>query len=205
VGRPATVIAWGLRPTERHALTDAWRRSPLGRVRRGSAGVMIAAVAFHVGAWWVWHLPPAFDLALRNDLVHVGEHATLFASGLVLWWVVVGIRWRDRTGMAVLALFAAEVGTGMLAALMVLADHPLYTVSPELVTWAVHPMADQQLGGVIMWVPGGFVYLGAVTVLVARWLARGPAPATPPAAPPPPPPPLRSEADRGTTATPARR
>lgn len=210
LGRPGTVMAWGLRPAQRRELEARWRATPLRHVNRRGAWTMVVAVCAHVGSWWLWHLPPMFDLALRSDLVHAVEHATLFATGLALWWVVTGVRWKERTALAILALFAAETGTGMLAALIVLSDRPIYTVSPELHSWGIHALADQQLGGVEMWVLGGFIYLGAVTALTLRWLERGPASGAgrqPSASRPvPPPPPLPHHASsRGTIATSSRR
>lgn len=191
LGKPMVVFAWALDPPVRRLLEREWRASPLGRIRRRSVWVIAAAVGFHVGSWWLWHLPPTFDAALRYDTVHLLEHAMLFASGLALWWVVTGVRRRARTGLAIIALFAAHTGTGILAALIVLSNHPLYHVADELHRWHLGAMADQEIGGVLMWVPGGFVYLGVVSALVVRWLGmdRPQAPARP--VPPAPPVPAR--------------
>lgn len=174
-GRPVTVSAWGLDRARRRQF-ETWRHRvlPPSRFGRSAPFVAMGAVVVHVGAWWLWHIPAVFDAALANSFVHEVEHATLFLAGVALWWPVLGVRWRERVGIGILSVFVASLGTGMLAALVVLWTHPLYTVSPELASWGVNPLSDQQVGGVLMWVPGGLVYLIVASVLLVRWLDEGP-------------------------------
>lgn len=176
LGRPITVWSWALRDSPRRTL-DRRRREllPPARFRRSAPWIGLGALAFHVGAWWVWHIPVMFDAAVAHEPIHDLEHLCLFLAGIPLWWVTTGVRWRERVGLGIGYLFLATLGTGLLAGLLVLADHPLYTVSPELASWHVNPMSDQQIGGAIMWVPGGIIYLTAASVLLIRWLERGPA------------------------------
>jgi cytochrome c oxidase assembly factor CtaG len=176
VGAPATVMAWALRPATRRELRRMGRRVPVvGAARRSSAGVAAAAVVLHTAAFWGWHAPPVYDLALRHDLVHALEHEALFASGLLLWWVVVATRWRERSASAVVWLFLAALQGGAMAALLTLAPRPFYAAHlSTTAAWHLTPLADQQLAGAIMWVPGGLVYLVPAVVLFARWLQSGP-------------------------------
>lgn len=200
LGRPATVMAWGLRPPRRRALDRGRRRLlPPHRFRRSAPVIGLAAVSLHVASWWLWHIPVLFDAALRNDLVHVAEHASLLAGGVALWWVASGVRWRERSGLGVMYIFLAAFGTGALAALLTLAPHALYAGSEARAhEWGLTRLGDQQLAGALMWVPGGIVYLGVGVMLFLRWLQLGPAPATPVASnprspstqPPSKPPPL---------------
>lgn len=145
-------------------------------LRRHLAGWAVAVTAMHVAGWWTWHVPAVFDLALRHDSVHAAEHATLFTVGILLWWVCLGARWDDRGPAAVLVLFGAAVGTGMIGALLTIAPDPVYaTTTAGVERWGLTRLSDQQLGGVIMWVVGGAVYLTAATVIAVRWLLSGPA------------------------------
>ena len=135
-------------------------------------------MSFHIVVWWGWHLPPAFDLALRNDLVHALEHACLFLGGP---GPVVGVPGRaldDRGGLAILYLFGAAVATGMVGVLLTLDPDSRSTQrrSPVRHRWGLTRLGDQQLGGVIMWVIGGAIYLSVATVLATRWLSLGPPP-----------------------------
>lgn len=186
LGRPVVVISWAL-PSARRRAFEQFRRKvlPAARFRRSRPWLGAAAVGLHVGSWWLWHIPNAFDEALRNTLVHEAEHLTLFLAALVFWWVMVGVRWRERVGLAILELLVASMGTGMLAALMVFENHPLYLVSPELSSYGISAMSDQQLGGSIMWVPGGIVYLVVAVVIFVRWLDLGPSRSSEPERPVP--------------------
>ena len=86
------------------------------------------------------------------------------------------MRWHDRGGLAILYLFGAAVGTGMVGALLTIVPNPVYAVSTQAARrWGLTRLSDQQLGGVIMWVVGGALYLGVATVLGVRWLSLGPA------------------------------
>lgn len=176
LARPVLVYSSVLDPPQRRqvnrAVTSVQRNL---RLRRTAPSVGVAAMSFHIVVWWGWHLPPAFDLALRNDLVHALEHACLFTAGLVLWWVCLGVRWSDRGGLAILYLFGAAVATGMVGALLTLDPTPIYaTTVAGAHRWGLTRLGDQQLGGVIMWVIGGAIYLGVASVLATRWLSLGP-------------------------------
>lgn len=162
----------GTGPRLRHRLSPMARR-----LRRGSVGLALLLVSAHVAAFAAWHVPSAYDLAVEHPVVHALEHATLFATGLGLWWVVMNVRWRERSGLAVLYLFVVGLPMGALGALLTLAPTPLYSVhSLTTAAWGLTPLEDQQLAGGIMWVPGGVIYLAAASTLFVRWLAAGPAP-----------------------------
>lgn len=125
----------------------------------------------HGGALWFWHVPWLFDLALRNDFVHWLEHLSLLGGGLLLWWVMLHTP-RHAPGPALLGLLVTLMHSGLLGALLTLAPRPLYA------TYAAGgtpggALADQQLAGLIMWVPMGTVYLLAALVLAGRAL-QGP-------------------------------
>ncbi|HET8929016.1 MAG TPA: cytochrome c oxidase assembly protein [Acidimicrobiales bacterium] len=177
VARPTLVFSSVLDPPARRRLERnvAVLRRRWG-LRRHVGQWAVAATALHVAGWWSWHVPVVFDLALRHDSVHAAEHATLFSIGLLLWWVCIGVRWDDRGPAAVFVLFGAAVGTGMIGALLTIAPEPVYaTTLSGVQRWGLTRLSDQQLGGVIMWVVGGAVYLSAATLVAVRWLLLGPA------------------------------
>jgi cytochrome c oxidase assembly factor CtaG len=117
---------------------------------------------------WFWHLPAIYDWARTNEAVHDSEHLLFLATELAFWRVILFRRERElsRAGAA-LIIVAMSVQGGLLAALITLAGHPMYlsygTGSAAL--------ADQALGGVMMWVIGGTVYLVAFVILFGRALA----------------------------------
>jgi cytochrome c oxidase assembly factor CtaG len=125
---------------------------------------------------WIWHAPAFFDAALKSDAVHVLQHTGFLLSALLFWWSMLGHATREKQGTALLYLFTTMVHTGALGALLALAPdvwYPVYRETAPALGWDA--LQDQQLGGLLMWLPGGLAYLAAGLVLASRWLSdRGP-------------------------------
>jgi cytochrome c oxidase assembly factor CtaG len=120
---------------------------------------------------WGWHLPSLFDAALRSEGVHALQHTAFLGTALVFWWTVLGAGTRREQGIALVSLFTTMVHTGALGALLTLAPVAFY--EPYAATapaFGYTPLEDQQLGGLVMWVPAGFVYVLVGLVLAARWI-----------------------------------
>jgi putative membrane protein len=104
--------------------------------------------------------------------VHELQHLTFLLTALVFWAALFDERRRERQGAAILYLFTTTVHTSILGALITFAAHPWYASYLQTSTqWGLTALEDQQLGGLIMWVPGSLVYVGAALVLLARWIA----------------------------------
>jgi cytochrome c oxidase assembly factor CtaG len=127
---------------------------------------------------WAWHIPALYDAALANRAVHVLEHAGFLATAALFWWaVLLGHGHRPPHGAGVLYTFGLAAQSTALGAMLTFARTPWYT--SHLTSAARHglsPLEDQQLAGLIMWVPGGLVYLGLALGLFAVWLKSGEAP-----------------------------
>jgi len=108
---------------------------------------------------WFWHSPKFYNLTLENPWLHLIEHVCLALGAGVFWWSVLVGR---RTAVALLALLITLMHTGMLGAVLTFSQTPLYGDS--------HDLQDQQLAGLIMWVPGGLFYLIAGGWCGLRWL-----------------------------------
>lgn len=142
----------------------AWRT--LHRLsRRPMTCAMLHAVAI-----WFWHLPGPYIVALASPLWHVIEHACFLLSGWLFWWSVLRPGRADTLAAAGALLFTV-MHTGMLGALLVFAHVPLYSEAQSA-------MADQQMAGLVMWVPGGLVYLLVAVWAGSRWLGSMEASAT---------------------------
>lgn len=115
--------------------------------------------ATHGAVLWIWHLPGPYTAALQHEALHGLEHACFLFTACGFWWAVLRPP-RKAQGKAMLALALTLMQSGFLGALLVFSPRPLYF--PESRT-----LADQQLAGLLMWAPGGLVY-----VLAAGWLAR---------------------------------
>jgi putative membrane protein len=137
------------------------------------------AVTYPLNAWmihavalWVWHIPFLFQATLENDFVHSLQHSSFFFSALLFWWALMHGRARMRGyGIAVLYVFTTAMHTGALGALITFATKTLYPAyAATTQAWHLTPLEDQQLGGLIMWIPAGLVYVVAGLALFAAWL-----------------------------------
>jgi putative membrane protein len=127
----------------------------------------------HVGTLWFWHAAVPYGAALESDLLHALEHASFLVTGLLFWRVVIGARSADRVshGFGVLLVFAMAMQSVFLSALLTFARTPWYSRYAATTTpWGLEPLADQQLAGVIMWIPAGAVYLVAGLTLMVAWV-----------------------------------
>jgi putative membrane protein len=171
LGHPLGPMVWALPPT--------WRKPAAALCRRTGLQAAVRALSRPLCAWvvgglalWVWHIPAWFDAALRNDGVHALQHLCFFVSALLFWWALFQPRARaSRHGLGVLYVFTTAVHSSMLGALLTFSGTPWYSAYAATAPgWGLTPLADQQLGGLIMWIPGGLIYLGVTLLLMASWL-----------------------------------
>jgi putative membrane protein len=136
----------------------------------GSISRPAPAAILHAVALWVWHAPTLFDAALERDWLHWLEHLSFFATALLFWRGVLRARLRRETAPGALAAcFLTLLHGGFLGALITFAQRPLFAFRPErLEAWGLTPLDDQQLAGLIMWVPMGVVYMVAGLVAALR-------------------------------------
>jgi len=125
-----------------------------------------------------WHLPPAYNLAMTHHPVHIVQHLIIMAAAVVLWWPVLSpVPEIPRAPYPVQLLYLFVVGLPMVVVsiFITMADevlYPFYAAAPRI--WPMlTPHADQHLGGLIMWIPGGLVFLVAISVVFFRWQAAG--------------------------------
>jgi putative membrane protein len=141
----------------------------------------VAVLTFPLLTWlvfaavnWGWHFSGLYDQALENPPLHYLQHATFLLAALLFWWPVVAAdpgRWRLPHPVRLFYLFLAMpqnsfLGVALMSAPTVLFPH--YLSTPR--SWGPTPLADQNLGGVIMWVFGDVVFLTAMAAVVASWV-----------------------------------
>jgi putative membrane protein len=171
LGRPLISFVWALPPR--------WRRY-LGRwthvsvVPRAWTVLTLPSVAFalHAIALWVWHLPGPYQSTLTSDFAHSFQHASFLFTALLFWWTIFSVQGGELArGRAILYLFATVLQTGALGALLTFAQtlwYPAYAATTN--AWGLTALADQQLGGLIMWIPGSLAYLVAALAIFSQWL-----------------------------------
>lgn len=126
----------------------------------------------HAVALWVWHIPALFDAALESDPIHAAQHLSFFGTAVLFWWGLAGHRYgRTAYGAAVLYVFTTALHSGVLGALLTFSPRAWY--APYLTTTARYgltPLDDQQIGGLVMWVPAGLVYIAVGLAYFAAWI-----------------------------------
>ncbi|MGQ0752471.1 MAG: cytochrome c oxidase assembly protein [Betaproteobacteria bacterium] len=165
--RPLETWTWGL--------SVSWRRGA-GRIGHwppllhawSAITAPASAWALHAAALWIWHVPMFFDAALRSEDLHVAQHASFLATALLFWWAVLGRTGARRPGLAIALSFTTMLHTGALGALLTFSPSAWYRGYHHTETFGLTALEDQQLGGLIMWVPGGVAYLAAGLMLVFR-------------------------------------
>lgn len=132
----------------------------------------VALIIFS-GTMWVWHVPRIYDAALSYEWLHVVEHLAFMAAAVIGWWPALGYR-PHRARLAepkqVLYLFAFTMPCTALAALITLSPivlYPFYGEAPLIL--GLTPLADQQLGGLLMWLPADMITMAAAITALIRW------------------------------------
>jgi putative membrane protein len=172
MGRPLAVWVWCLSRAQRRRLPAMLAR-PVLADSWSALTHPLSAWVLHGLAIWVWHVPVLFDASLHSEWVHAAQHASFVLTALLFWWAVLGADRRSaRSAPALVSLFTTMVHTAVLGALMTVAPTPWYPGYLPT-SWALgwDPLQDQQLGGLIMWVPASAVYLVAGLVIGARLLS----------------------------------
>ena len=169
LSRPLGVALWAWPPRVRSGFVG-FGRGIGGAWRLLTAPVV--ATALQAIALWLWHAPRLFDLALAHDGWHVVQHLSFLASALLFWWAMLCGRGTARLGVAIGCLFFTAIISGALGALMAFSASPWYAgyAASGLDAFGLTPAEDQQLAGLLMWVPGGLVHAGAGLALLARRL-----------------------------------
>lgn len=172
-GAPHVPFLWALPLPARRALGGRWRRATAPRAAWRVLTRPPVAALLHAAAVWVWHLPGPYQAALRSDLIHAAEHGSFLGTALLFWWTLARAGARDRPGQGagLFAVFALAVQGGVLGALITFAPTPWYPIhAPRVGAWGLTPLEDQQLAGLIMWVPAGLAYALVAAALFVAWL-----------------------------------
>jgi putative membrane protein len=168
---PGPVILWALPPFARQMLAPVIRW-PSWRV----LATPVIATALQAAALIIWHMPPLFDRALGSKAWHIAQHMSLLVSALLFWWAIVRPHNQPGRLVAAVCLFVTSLVGGGLGALMALDGSPWYAgyTALGLALFGLSPAEDQQLAGLIMWIPGGLFHLGAALLLVRQALGSAP-------------------------------
>jgi putative membrane protein len=163
------ILAWGLPARLRHVLGKGWQTPLVMLWRRLTEPV--TATLLQAVVMWAWHAPPLFDRALASQGWHVAQHLCFVASSLIFWTAMLDRR-RGGYLLSAACLFMTSLVEGALGALMALSVSPWYSAYADMGMSGIglDPTSDQQLAGLIMWIPGGLVHGGAALGFLYQWL-----------------------------------
>jgi cytochrome c oxidase assembly factor CtaG len=161
------------------ALPERWRAS-VGNVMKSRTirrtwllvSAPAAAWLLHAVALWGWHVPRLFDATLESEWAHAAQHMSFLGTALLFWWTLFHKHAGHLGyGGAILYLFTTAVHTSILGALLTFAPHAWYLPYVQSAPlWGWTGLQDQQLGGLIMWIPAGTLLTIAALVLLAKWM-----------------------------------
>jgi putative membrane protein len=171
-GAPLLVCLWGLSVPSRRMY---------GRVRR-----QVVSWGIHPLMWnplvvwtlyaltmWLWHVPAWYQAALRSSPIHDLQHLTFFVASCLFWRLLLGPFSRFRLGseIGILYLFTTTLHATVLGVFMTLAPNPWYADYVERTgQWGLTALEDQQLAGLIMWMPACLTYLLVAVGILVRAL-----------------------------------
>jgi cytochrome c oxidase assembly factor CtaG len=158
---------WTLRPILRYRIVT--------KVARVLTTPLVSFIVFNA-VFLTWHLPALYEATLQNESVHILEHLLFMATGVLNWWPILSplpeLPRLSPPGQ-ILYLFLEAVPATVLSALIVFAPtvlYPTYAAAPRVL--GLDALADQQIAGLVMWTPGGLIYLGALTAVFFAWFGR---------------------------------
>jgi len=172
LGRPALACFWAFPLPGRRAIGRVWIRSGL----KHAVDLVMSPIFVWLlcsAALWFWHLPGPYGWALGSESVHAFEHVCFFLTSLMFWSLVLEPLGRRRMDYGSTLLFVATFGvqTGLLGALLTFAGRPLYAAHlSTTAAWGLTPLEDQQLAGLIMWIPASLIHLTTLGVLFVVWM-----------------------------------
>jgi cytochrome c oxidase assembly factor CtaG len=185
VAAPLIVLArpwvrmWRVLPLPaRQWLGRSLTRGRLSGLRRlgGFLGTPLPTFVLFCGVMLVWHVPALFDATLRSESLHALEHTLFFATALMFWKQAIDsppLRAPMSDVWRMAYLVGAMIAMWLLAIVLALAPHPLYSAYAQEASrpGGISALTDQQLAAGVMWVPGSITLVLALFFYVHRWLS----------------------------------
>jgi putative membrane protein len=173
MGQPLLVAFWALPKPWRERSVPLLRRPGFVRLWRTMTG-LFAVFVLHALALWIWHAPVLFEAAVGNYWIHVLQHVSFLLTAALFWWGTMHGRYgRAGYGLAVLYVFLTAVHSSVLGALMTISPDLWYpTYLQSAAHWHMDALEDQQLAGLLMWVPSSVIFIVLGLALFAAWLGE---------------------------------
>jgi cytochrome c oxidase assembly factor CtaG len=167
VAKPLGTALWGL-PVRMRKAAAHFLRSNSTRAGWSFLVHPVSATALHAAVLWSWHAPPIFEASLASVALHLFQHASFLAAGVIFWWSMLH---RASPGEALGHVAITMIHMSVLGALIALAPRVIYLRQTSGAALAgLTPLADQQIAGLVMWIPAGTLYAAAALGFAALWI-----------------------------------
>ena len=168
---PGATMLWAFAPGHRVNL-GGWVHAVEGSTPIAFLTRPLVAWLLEASALWIWHIPALYQATLTSDWIHAAQHLSFFVTAVLFWSALYGVsRSAMSYGAATFYVFGTAAHCSALGALLTFSTilwYPVYKQTTQ--AWGLSSLQDQQLGGVIMWVPSGLVFILIGLVLFAKWL-----------------------------------
>jgi putative membrane protein len=173
LGRPLIPFLFAMPERVRERLGTFSRLKAVRSVWLWITGPLIVW-AIHGITLWIWHLPSLYQATLDRESIHAAQHTTFLVSALLFWWTLIHGRYgRLGYGVAFLYVFTTALHTSILGALLTFAQQLWYPIyEGRTLPWNLTALEDQQLGGLIMWIPSGTVFIVVGLAMFAAWIGE---------------------------------
>jgi putative membrane protein len=169
ISSPLVASVWAIPSGIRRRIVNAVSGGPVARGWSLLTSAMSVFALYSI-ALWVWHLPALYDAALEHEPVHIVQHICFFGTATLFWWGIAHGRYgRVGYGAAVIYVFATALHSGVLGALLTFSPQVWYQPYAQHHT-AASALEDQQLAGLLMWIPAGVTFIVGGLILFAAWL-----------------------------------
>ena len=171
LAEPLSAMLWAFPPAARRTLGRISASRAISLPFTWASGAVVATL-IQAAVLWIWHMPALFDVALASEGWHATQHLCFIVSALLFWTAMLGRRGAGASALgdralAAFCLLVTSFVAVALGALMAFSDSPWYAgyARLALAPFGLSPAEDQQVAGLIMWVPGGLVHLAAALAL----------------------------------------
>ncbi len=176
LGGPGLAFIWFLPIVWRRKFGSYWNRDRSGRIMTYMLWQPLVLWGLFAFTLWIWHLPSLYERALHNELFHDFQHFTFLIAACLFWRVLLDpvSRLRLSRAGAVVYLFLTSLHATVLGVFMALSQGVWYsTYEGRTLSWNISALEDQQLAGLIMWMPACMTYAIVAAVVLAYWLQSG--------------------------------
>lgn len=170
-GRPVITWLWAFDLNARRAIVRGWSRTGLPAIFRVLMKPLVVWLLLGV-ALCFWHLPGPYGWALHHEWSHDLEHLSFLGFSLAFWTIVIepyGQRRALGYGASMVFVVSSGFVMSLIGAILTLAPHPIYAVHLDTTRYGLSTLADQQLAGIIMWIPSNLIHIGALCGLFLAW------------------------------------